>query len=241
MGRGKSYVVAGLHFSRQGDLDAAVKAHLNRHPLNKPFRDDFLAAVINELHPDVIAAGQQSTGEFEYLDYSEQVRRGMTSALRFRGGKVVITRFEPLGEWRDVTVYPWRRSDDPRQDIKRALREKLAPYLPKPQRTDRCARAGCAASGAELEYEYIAPTFDTMADACLVFVSADELATKFGYSKFRRGCDELAYCIPLAHPAFQELLALHRSNQWEWLCAYHHRNVGAGDIPSQLSLIEIAQ
>lgn len=237
MGRSKSYTVAGQHFSKQGDLEAAVKAHLNSHPLNTRFHDAFLAAVINELHPDVRAAGQRTTGEFEYLDFNEQLRRGMDSAYRYRGGKVVITYFEPLGDWRDVTVYPWRGQGNHRRDVKAALREKIAPYLPKPQAWDKCADPGCQATGADLEYQHVTPTFDELAEQCLGLMTEAEIAGRFGYSKFVDGRDELAHCIPTNHRAFRHLLAAHQGNAWQWLCAYHHRNVAAAAGPSQLSLV----
>lgn len=237
MGRTKQYDVAGQHFSRQVDLEAAVKAHLNSHPLNTRFRDNFLAAVINELHPDVRAAGQHSTGEFEYLDWGEQLHRGMDSAFRYRGGKVVVTLFEPLGDWRDVTVYPWRGQGNHRRDVKTALREKIAPYLPKPQKWDRCAALGCQATGADLEYQHTEPVFDTLAEECLALMSDDEITARFGYSKFVLGRDELAHCIPANHPAFRHLLAAHQANRWQWLCAFHHRGVAAAEGPAQLSLV----
>jgi hypothetical protein len=235
MGRSKAYTVAGVVYPRQADLEAAVHAALGRHPLDRVFRDAFLAAVINTLHREVRAAGQQSTGQFEYLSAREQARRGLDTAWRYRGGKLLRSEFLPLAAWRPVTVYPWRTPADPRQALKRALREKLAAYLPHPTAADRCARAPCPARGADLEYEHLAPRFDALATAALALMQPAEIATQFGYSKFVPGCDELAHCIPDAHPAFQALLAAHRTNRWEWLCAFHHRHVGARR-PQQLGL-----
>lgn len=223
MARGKAYTVAGREFERQGDLDAEVKAHLNSHPLNTEFEDAFLAAVVNEHHPKVIAAGQHVV-RFQYLDFGEQLRRGMDSAKRHRGGKLVMGYFEPLGDWRDVTVYPWRIGS-PRGDIKAALREKIARFLPRPVASDRCERNGCTARGANLEYQHIKPTFDEIAEQCLALMSDEEISTKFGYSKFESGKDDTCDLIPDDHPAVQLLLKLHVFNDWEWLCAYHHRNV----------------
>lgn len=227
MSRGKRYTVAGMAFERQGDLEAAVKARLNAHPLNEVFHDPFLASVINEHHPEVIAAGQHATGRFEYLDFGEQARRGMDSATRFRGGKIVLGFFEPLGGWRDVTVYPWRGAGNYRGDVKRALREKVAPRLPRPNQIDRCARHGCPARGAELEYQHVEPTFDEVAEVCLSMIAEQDIANRFGYSKFAPGRGELVDLISDDHPAILHLIEAHCANSWEWLCAFHHRNVAA--------------
>lgn len=226
MGRSKQYTVAGQHFAKQGDLEAAVKKALNSHPLNAEFKDDFLAAVVNELHDEVIAAGQKVVS-FGYLDYAEQVRCEMPTARRFRGGNVLMGHFMPLDEWRDVTVYPWRKSVDNRVEIKRALRDIINSLLPQPEPTDRCAFKGCTACGKNVEYEHVNPTFDVIAEECLTLVSEDELATRFGYQKFKPGTYTVADFIPKEHPAVQRLLDLHQNNRWVWLCAYHHRNVGA--------------
>ena len=225
----KSYTVAYRYFAKQGDLEAEVKAHLNAYPLNTVFVDEFLAAVINELHPNVIAAGQMTRGEFEYLDYMEQVKRGYDTADRYRGGKLLITKFYPLEEWRDVTVYPWRKADKPEKVIKAALREKIAPHLPKPSQRDQCATLGCKARGGDLEYEHVSPTFEEVAQECIARMGAEEMADLFGYNKFIPGRDHLVHCIPDDHPAIHYLLEAHEGNEWIWLCALHHRNVGASD------------
>ena len=203
-----------------------MKAALNCHPRNVPFVDPFLAAVINAEHDEVRAAGQRATGAFDTLDYRGQLRRGMDTAERYRGGGVVIGFFQPLGEWRDVTVYPWRGRGNFRGDVKRALREIAAVYQPHPQAWDRCARAGCAVTGAGLEYHHVAPEFDCIAEECLARMTDAQIEERFGYSKFVPGRDELSRLIPRDHPAVVHLEEAHRANQWEWLCKAHHRNVG---------------
>ena len=225
----KQYTVGGRVFAKQADLDAEVKRCLNAHPFNVVFHDDFLAAVVNELHPDVIAAGQHTKGEFEYIDYMEQMRRDYDTADRYRGGKLLLTRFYPLDEWRDVTVYPWRKAEKPEKNLKVALREKIAPHLPKPQQWSQCAVIGCKARGRGLEYQHVSPTFDDIANDCLALMSKEEISAQFGYNKFVPGRDHLVYCIPDDHPATHRLFDLHADNQWEWLCAFHHRNVGANE------------
>lgn len=221
----KRYEVAGRIFERQGDLEAAVKEHLNSHPLNTEFEDSFLAAVINEHHDGVRAAGQQVTGRFQYLDFSEQERRGLVTAKLFRGGKIVLGFFVPLNAWRDVTVYPWRGAGNPKRDIKDALRSKIARSLPHPQWDDRCARQPCPGRGGDLEYQHLVPTFDEVAEECLALMSEQEIVTRFGYSKFVPGREELRDLIPDTHPAIVRLVERHQMNIWEWLCAYHHRGV----------------
>lgn len=220
----KPYVIAGELFPTQAELERRVKEHLNSHPVNDVFGDPFLRNVINTLHEEVRAAGQHCSGVFEYLTWEEQLRRGLDSADRYRGGCLLRCWFEPLGDWRDVTAYPWRKSK-PEQEIKRALREKIAFFLPRPQTSDRCHREGCRESGSALEYEHIRPTFNAIADECLALMAPEEIATRFGYSKFTPGRDELVHCIPNVHPAVVRLIALHEANEWEWLCSFHHRGV----------------
>lgn len=224
--RAKAYRLGDMEFKRQRDLEEEVKRHLNAQPLNREFHDDFLALVVNELHDEVKAAGQRSTGRFIYLDFEEQVRRGMPTAARFRGGKLLMTYFEPLGDWRDVTVYPWRKPD-PKREIKAALREIIAPYLPRPTVKDACAVSGCGARGFDLEYEHVDPTFDAIAEACLSLMSEEEIRTRFGYNKFAPGALTVADFIPRDHPAVRCLVEAHGRNKWVWLCKRHHRKVGA--------------
>ncbi len=223
MSRSKAYTVAGQAFRTQADLNAAVHAALYSHGCNVEFTDPFLQAVINEHHADLRAAGQHSTGRFEFLDWGEQVRRGLDSAERYRGGKLLRGWIEPYGGWMPVTAYPWKRGD-PAHHIKKALREKAAAFLPHPTPADRCAREGCTATGFALEYEHVRPTFAEIADECLVLMTRAEIETKFAYNKFRAGYTELVHCIPDDHPAVEHLRARHRDNRWEWLCAGHHRN-----------------
>lgn len=220
----KQYTVAGRMFSTQSALENEVKRCLNSHPVNTVFGDLFLREVINTLHESVREAGQHCTGVFEYLDFGEQARRGYDTAERHRGGKILRCWFEPLGDWRDVTVYPWRKSS-PQNEVKKALRQKIAFHLPHPTQHDFCNRDGCTARGRDVEYEHISPTFDEIANECLGLMSEAEIESKFGYSKFIPGRDELVHCIPDDHPAVQRLIELHKNNRWEWLCAAHHRNV----------------
>lgn len=225
----KQYTVAGRVFPTQTALEDEVKRALNSHPLNTVFGDTFLREVINTLHPSVLEAGQHCTGVFEYIDFVEQRKRGHDTAERFRGGKILLCWFEPLGDWRDVTVYPWRKSS-PKNEIKKALREKIALQLPHPSDYDFCSHEGCGARGSQVEYEHVSPTFDEIATECLTLMSEDEINSKFGYSKFIPGRDHLVHCIPDDHPAVQRLVELHQSNKWEWLCSWHHRGVKPMDL-----------
>lgn len=230
MSRRKRYSIQGREYATQTALDADIKRALNSHPVNTEFTDPLLAAVVNELHPDVRAAGQRVT-RFQYLTHTEQFRRRMDSATRYRGGNVVLGWFEPLGAWTDVTVYPHRKPDTTGQ-FKRALREKIAFYLPNPKPIDICANPGCMAGGYELEYEHLDPTFDEIAGQCLALFTPDELASRFGHNKWIPGREHLSHCIPDDHPGVQLLYKLHENNEWIWLCAFHHRHVD----PKKLAL-----
>jgi len=215
----RPYVINGETFPSQKELDQRVKEIVRSAPRNVVFQSDLLAGVVNEYHPEVRAAGQQSTGYFEVLDWSEQRRRGMDTAERFRGGHVVMTYFEPLHDWRDVTVHPWRKGSA-RSDVKRALREKIAGYLPRPQAWTACAKCG---TGVGLEYEHVTPTFNAIANQCLDLMSEAEIESRFGYNKFVSGRDELCHLLPDDHPAVARLFEAHETNEWLWLCKTCHR------------------
>ncbi len=224
MGRSKPYRVAGQAFRSQADLQAAVHAALWSHPFNTEFRDDFMAAVINALNAECQAAGQRASGRFEFLDHWEQHRRGLRAVEYHRGGPLLRGWIEPLNQWVAISAYPWRKTTDPAQHLKLALRKKIAPYLPSPTAADRCARADGRPHSDRLEYQHVAPTFDVIARECLARMTADEIAARFGYSPFVPGRDVLAELLPDEHAAVRHLHARHQDNVWEWLCSGHHRN-----------------
>lgn len=224
MGRAKPYDLAGVHFESQTALEKAVKEYLrNTAPKDHVFKSRFLRDIVNTLHPGVIAAGQRSTGEFEFLTHHEQVRRNLPFADMYRGGPVMTTFFEPLHDWRDVTVYPWRKhTASPRTEIAGALRIKIAANLPVPSQSDRCAIPGCFVTGFGLRYHHIRPSFAEIVDECLELMTEEEISTMFGYSKFLPGINCVADCIPDDHPAVIHLYEAHDGNEWAWLCDRHH-------------------
>ena len=215
----------GLHFASRKALEAAVKHELQSCVTNQHFRNRLLEAVINELHPDVVAAGQKAT-MLEYITWHEQKRRGIHTSEQFRGGHLMTAYFEPLGEWRDVTVYPWRKGSN-RQKIKKAFRLIIAIHIPRPKPSDTCDVPDCAASWKKLEYHHLDPTFDEIVNECIDQCSQTEIETLFGYNKFNHPPDtySVADVIPDDHPAVRHLVNRHQVNQWVWRCAYHHRGV----------------
>lgn len=231
----KAYDFDGWHFDTQTELESSIKAHLGTVPKNRRFRDELLLAVVNHLHPDVRSAGQTAVA-LEYLDYQEQRLRNMVTADLYRGGPVIMGFFEPLHEWRDVTVYPWRRSSG-RTEVKQAFRAIIGPHLPKPKPHHRCVMPGCGADWQSLEYQHVAPTFNEIAEQCLALCTEDEIAIRFGYNKFqsRASVFSIADVIPATHPAVIELLRLHRGSQWAWLCPEHHRGVIAPQLRLEMA------
>lgn len=225
MTRDTLFIVRGERFDSQAALERRVKTELAGLPLNQIVVNPFLQSVVNNYHPGFIEAGMCSTGEFEYLDFGEQCRRGMDTATRFHGGRLMMTHVLPLGGWRDCTVYPWRKSSNPAQEIVAALREKAAFFLPRPTPGEKCIRPNCSVYGDYLEYNHISPTFKQMATECIALMTDEEVTTRFGYDKFTPGKDELVHCIPDDHPAVIRLRELHVGNQWGWLCPFHHRNI----------------
>jgi len=224
MGRSKQYTVSGATFQKQKDLDDAVKKALNNHLVDTEFEDQFLADVVNQLHPEVISAGQKVV-KFIYLTATEQEKRKLSTVKRWRGGMLLMGYFEPLNDWRDVTVYPWRKPKDNRKEIMIALRELINPKLPKPKSSECCAADGCHARYSTLEYHHVYPNYYAISEKCMELISEHDIETLFGYDKFKPRTFTVADFIPMDHPAVVMLNYLHMDNKWEWLCPYHHRNV----------------
>ena len=227
----KTYDLAGQYFTTQKALEATVKEIIRSLQMDTVFRNDLLREIVNTLHPEVMQSGQQSDGRFEYLSWREQVRRKLPYAEMYRGGPVMTSFFVPLGDWRDVTVYPWRKNIyEPRTQLVAALRVKAAPMQPRPTLSDKCAYPGCRANGYALHYHHLAPTFAEMVDECMALISNKEQSTLFGYSKFAPGILEVSDCIPDNHPAIARLKKLHESNSWIWLCHQHHDQAHNGGV-----------
>ena len=216
---------AKYNFESKTALEGAVRGHLiwiREHGLiNQEFDSDFLQAVINGLHQDVIDAGLRCTGKFKLLDYFEQRRQGLATATYFRGGQLMTGFFAPINEWHDVTVYPWKKTTkDLKNDGFRLLSSK---FIPSPTDQDQCSVAGCSERGYALEYHHIRPTFDEISNRCVDLCTPEDIETSFGYRKFQRpGVTSIADVIPLDHPVAVYLKNVHRDNQWSWLCKSHH-------------------
>lgn len=232
---GKEYRFGSWYFPTQTALEQEIKNILKSVAMNQTFQQPLLEAVVNTLHPAVVHAGQRVV-RFEYLSADEQSRRGLSTAGEFRGGKLMMGFFEPLGEWRDVTVYPWRKASN-HQELKQAFRKIIAEYLPRPQSHHRCTMPGCGAEWRTLEYQHVAPTFNEIAKVCLELCTAEEVESLFGYSKFSAGADiySVADVISATHPAVRYLIKAHQTNQWGWLCPEHHRGVQAGGAQLRLA------
>jgi hypothetical protein len=224
---GTSYSAGRFTFATRDAMDAAVSERLALAPKDLPFEDELLLAIINELHPEVVAAGQRAT-RLEYVTWPEQERRGLPIAATRRIALLMRGYFEPLGDWRDVTVRPWKRSS-PRVEVKQAFRTVINTFLPRAEALHRCTMPGCAAPWQTLEYQHVNPTFDEIAEACLAKCTEAEIAGRFGYSKFTApaSATSMADVIPVTHPAIVLLFKLHKRNQWAWLCPQHHRKHGS--------------
>lgn len=223
----RPYLVGGAVFSSLQALSEAVAARRLAYGHDVEYFDGFLAEVVNELHPDVVARGYTATAfcERTWLYQSDRVRAQLQGSTCFEGF------FREIGRWQDVTTYPWRRPG-PVQEIKAALRTKFAGLIrPAPQPHDACAVCGAR---TWLEYDHVAPTFDEIAAECLARVTPQEIATKFGYDKFAPDTLSVADFLPDRHPAVRHLVARHRDNVWQWLCVPHHRikTVGVRRAPT---------
>lgn len=217
----RPYVVGGEVFPSLHALASTIAQRRLAHAHDTEYFDPFLAEVVNELHPDVVARGYTATA------FCERSWRFQSARVRaqLQGGTLFEAFFRELGRWQDVTTYPWRRPPIV-HEIKQALRTKFA-ILIRPG-----ARAGdaCAVCGATdfLEYDHLEPTFEELAQECLARMSPHEITTRFGYDKFAAQTISLADFLPDRHSAVLHLVARHRDNRWQWLCVPHHREKTAG-------------
>lgn len=218
----KSYTFGKWTFRSQKDLESAVKSERAALPRNQPVINELLLDVLNHLHPDVQSSGLTAI-RIQILSGTEQRRRGMETAEKFAGNDLTMAYFKPIGEWRKVTLYPWRKGSS-RAIVKRAFREIIAGYLPDPEKHHRCCIPRCTAAWDSLQYHHVSPTFDEIAEKCIALCTEEEICTKFGYNKFEFSddIDSFADIIPATHPAVRELIKLHMNNQWAWMCAEHH-------------------
>lgn len=219
------YDVNGIHYPSQAALERDVKAHIKAAPRDRVFHDDFLKAIVNTLHDEVIETGEHSSGDFELLTWNEQSFRGMRTAVDYRGGELMTSFFERCRRWESVTVYPWRRASN-RQQVIEALRAKMSPFIPKPTTRNHCAIGGCDARWHDLQYHHEKPTFAEMVEQAMLLISEQEIATRFGYNKFTPGTNSVADFIPAYHPAIIYLIKAHQTSIWKWLCPLHHNGVG---------------
>jgi hypothetical protein len=216
------YDLNGTHYSSQAALEREVKAHIKASPRDRVFHDDLFMAVVNTLHPDVLASGERSSGDFEILTWFEQSRRKMKTSVDYRGGIVIMTFFQKCRRWLDVTLFPWRKLSN-RQVVIQALRIKIAPVIPKPTTQNHCAHPGCDAQWHDLEYHHQDPTFAQMVEQAMLLVSQGQIDSRFDYNKFTPGTYSVADFIPSHHPAVIHLIHAHTLAHGEFLCPLHHR------------------
>ena len=219
-----SYRLDNRYFPTQTALEQEVKAHLRSAPRDRVFTDSLFREVVNNLHEDCVNYHQYSTGEFELLSWRKQSRLKMKTAEYCRGNDLLVTRFVPLNEWRDVTVFPWKRKA-PLSAMIAALRVLSHDYIPVPTNNDKCAINGCQVRGYGLNYHHIDPVFADMASECMTLFTRDEINTSFGYRKFAVPFREVWELIPDTHPAIIKLKEFHQNNKWSWLCQAHHREL----------------
>lgn len=190
-------------------------------PLDAIVLEPFLAAVINEHHAAVRAAGQRSSGHFQYLTQDTMSLEFPRLAERWRGGKALFCYLTPMNHWRPVTVYPWRKVT-PATHAKQILRAKIAPYMPRRDGSQSCAVSGCGERWG-LECDHLTPTFDEIAEECIKLITPDELASSWRRRQYSFEDIDPVDSIPNSHPAIQRLFELHGSAQLQWLCPEHHR------------------
>lgn len=229
MAKSKSYTIAGHTFSTQRALEETVRVHLDFHPLDEPFIDAFLAAVINDLDERIQSSGQLACGAFQRLSVERQEECGMEP----RPGPLLLAQFEPSGRWLPVSAYPWRRRPrDHTPEVALALKTLLTFYMgdESSYHHERCDECGLRGPGNGLVWQPISPTWDELSQACLALMTPEEIAGRWGFNRFDPKRDDLARLLPAAHPAIRYLLVTGLSARWAWVCSTH----AAAAVPPSL-------
>jgi len=214
---GKSFDFDNYHFDTQTQLDNAIKTNLQFIPYNIEIKDDFLLAIINNLHTDVIKRGLKCS-KLKILNWEGQTNEWEWVRKRYRGGIMVIGFFEPIKQWHGVTLYPHKRtSGKVKQRLINCLRQKWSEQAEQREPNAVCER--CGNSKPQLHHDNI--TFNEIANECLKYFSEKELNEGIGEDWWWHESE--ADAIPNNHPAVQQMLKLHENVKYKWICWDCHK------------------
>jgi len=214
---GKTFDFDRWHFDTQTDLDKAIKERIFSIFYNQESNDEFVLAVINNLHTDVIKRGLKCT-KIKVIDWDNQIREWEWCRKRFRGNIFTLGYFEPIGQWHGVTRYPYKRSPGKiRPKLIACLRQKWSEQAEVRDPNAVCEKCGCK-ENLQLHHDNI--EFKEIAEECLPYFSEKELKEGIGDDWWWHESE--ADAIKDSHPAVQHMLKLHEKVIYKWLCRDCH-------------------
>ena len=214
---GKSFDFDRWHFDTQTAFDKAIKMNIQWIPFNQEVTDDFLLAVVNNLHSEVIKRNLRCT-KIKLIDWNGQIGEWEWCRKRFRGGIMVIGYFEPINEWHGVTLYPHKRNSGKiKQKLIACLRQKWSEQAE--QRNPNAVCEICGNPNPQLHHDNI--SFKEIAEESLGYFSEKELKEGIGEDWWWHESE--ADAIPNEHPAVQHMLKLHEKVKYRWLCYDCHQ------------------
>jgi len=204
-------------FNTNKELDKVIKSNLSHCPKNVELNHEFFQILINTYHQDVIKRGYKVT-KIKILDYYGQVGKWAWCRDRYRGNdKVVIGFFEPINEWHGVTVYPHKRSFNPRKKFIDALRQKWSESAPKQDRHQRCEKCG----EFPVQLHHSQKPFKEIVEIALKEFTEEELTNGLNDDWWLH--ENEADALPNNHPAVVKMHKLHEGLEYKWLCFKCHR------------------
>ncbi len=214
---GKNFEFGIWKFETQTSLDNAIKTNLKFIPYNIEIKDEFLLAVINNLHESVKEKGLTCT-KLKIIDYHNQIGEWEFCRKRFRGGIFVLGFFEPINMWHGVTLYPHKRSAGKiRQKLINCLRQKWSEQAEQREPNAKCEL--CGNLNPQLHHNNI--EFKEIVNECLPYFSKKELEEGIGDDWWWHESESDA--IPNSHPAVQKMIELHKNVKYKWLCWECHK------------------
>lgn len=213
--KGFEFIVADFIFKNKKDLNITIKQKIKESPRNIEFTDRFFLTIINELHEDVKKRNLKVT-KLKILDWTGQTGKWEFCRERFRGGIFVIGFFEPINEWHGVTLYPHRRSKNPKQNLILALRQKWSESIKARTANVRCEK--CNAINPQLHHD--SNSFREIAEQSYNLFSTKEKENGVGDDWWLH--EQEADALPNDHPAVIHMLKLHNNVKYRWLCLYCH-------------------
>jgi len=199
------------NFESMKDFNSIIKEKIRSSPRNLEFEDEFLLAVINNLHEDVKKRNYKVT-KLKILDYNGQVGEWEFCRDRFRGGIYTIGFFEPIKKWHGVTLYPHKRRNKVKEKLILSLRQKWSESVKK--RDDNTSCQICGDPCPELHHSNI--SFKEIALECLKCFTEEELENGIGEDWWLH--ENESDCLSNEHPAVKKMFELHSKVEYQWLC-----------------------